>query len=44
LGQNGGSRTATLDTSVVKLSAASIFSRGHQCGIVVGLNDSHVEL
>jgi hypothetical protein len=40
-GQNGGSRTATLDTSdgelsaasVVELSVASMLCRGHQCGM-----------
>jgi hypothetical protein len=34
--QNGGSRTATLDTSAGgELSAASMFHRGHQCGMSI---------
>jgi hypothetical protein len=32
-GQNCRSSTATLDTSAGELPAASLLSRGHQCGI-----------
>jgi hypothetical protein len=40
--QNGGSRTATLDTSAGgEMSSVFIFRRGHQCGDVVA-QDTHV--